>query len=115
MSLVLLRLGDGDAQNAVLEASTDSVVLNQTREVEAARELANAALGEPVPGLVGGLLGSLGLGLFLFLGGHDFIARLALAGLVFVLNSRLVRVSAFRLGLFSDSLCGRSVFDGSSG
>ena len=62
--LGLLGLGHGDAQDAVLEASRDGVMLHRRREVKGARELADAALGEPVL-----VLGRLGLGLRLLGGG----------------------------------------------
>jgi hypothetical protein len=110
--LVLLSLGDDDGEDAILEVGADLVLVHAGWEVEAARELANTALGEPVLGLVGRLaaLHFRGLG-----GGGTggcaccLGARLVRLGLVFVFDSRLARV----LGLLTlgDSTAHSSVLE----
>lgn len=62
--LVLLGLGDGDAEDTILEAGAHSVLVDSGREVEGARELAERSLGEPVLGVVDRLLLGLLLGSF---------------------------------------------------
>lgn len=80
---MLLGLGDHNGEDAVLEVGADGVLVNSSGEVEAARELANAALSEPVLGLVGRLLL---LGLLL-----GFLLRLLLGLLLLAsLAARLV-------------------------
>ena len=54
--LVLLGLGNNNAQDAILKLGRDVVLIDTSWEVEAARELAEGALGEPVLGLITGLL-----------------------------------------------------------
>jgi len=49
-ALVLLGLGDQDAENAVLHRGLDVVLVDASREAESAGELANAALRDPVLG-----------------------------------------------------------------
>jgi len=114
--LVLLGLGNNNGEDAVFEVGADLVLVHARREVEAARELANAALGEPVLGLVGRLValhfrwlgsGSAGWGV------RGLGARLVGLGLGFILNGRLARV----LGLLalSDSTAHGGVFELASG
>lgn len=98
--LVLLGLGHGDIENAVLEAGGDTFLLDAGGEAEAPRELANASLSEPVLGLVERLLGwrllvwSLGSDLLL-------VGRCVL-GLVLIFDGGLVRVATLSLFAFGD-------------
>jgi len=50
--LVLLGLGHLDAEDAVLHAGADSVLVNARGEVEASRKLSDTALRKPVLGVV---------------------------------------------------------------
>lgn len=85
--LVLLGLGNNNAQDAILKLGRDVVLIDTSGEVEAARELAEGALGEPVLGLITGLLLDL-LGLLVV---GDFGALVSL-GLGLILNLGVVRV-----------------------
>lgn len=53
---MLLSFGDSDAEDTILEAGRDSIVVDTRREVEASGELADTALGEPILGMVGFIL-----------------------------------------------------------
>jgi hypothetical protein len=109
--LVLLGLGHNNAQDAILEFSRDILLVDMGGEVKAARELADGALSEPVLRLVSGLL--LGhLGLLLMLG--YFGASLVGSGLLFILNSSVVRVLMFLTAL-GDSTLFLTALDKSSG
>jgi hypothetical protein len=113
--LVLLGLGNNNGEDAILEVGADLVLVHARREVEASRELANAALGEPVLGLVGRLvalhfrwLGSGGAGWSV----RGLGARFVGLGLGFVLNGCLARVSG--LLALSDSTA-HAIFELASG
>jgi len=54
--LVLLRLGDDNGEDTILEGGAHCVLVHPGREGEAAGELANVALRQPVFGIVGLLL-----------------------------------------------------------
>lgn len=54
--LTLLSFGDVNAENAILHLGADVVLIDAGWEVEAAGELADAAFGEPVLGVVLGLV-----------------------------------------------------------
>lgn len=105
--LVLLSLGDDNAQDTILEAGRDVLVLDAGGEVEGAGELADAALGEPVLGVVDGLLLLLLLGNFVVglvvvavgaLVGDVLPAGLAGLGLLLILDGGLLRGAPGRLG-----------------
>jgi len=53
---VLLSFGHDNGQNAILEVGSHFVLIDAVGEIEPARKLVNAALSEPVLGLVGDLL-----------------------------------------------------------
>jgi len=106
--LVLLGLGDDDAQDTILEGSRDGVLVDAGGEVEAARELAKAALSEPVLGRVGRLLLDLLLGLL-----NDFGALLVGLGLSLILNCGVVRALAVVAAL-GDGTARGSVFNQTS-
>lgn len=93
--LVLLGLGDNNAQDSVLESSRDVVLVDACGEVEAARELAKGALGEPVLGLVSGLLLTL-LGVFVL---GDLIAAFVRGGFLLILDGSVVGVLVFLMFL----------------
>ncbi|KAI6770593.1 hypothetical protein HG530_005222 [Fusarium avenaceum] len=107
--LVLLGFGDNNAQNAVLESSRDVVLVDASGEVEAARELAEGTLGEPVLGLVSGLLLTL-LGVFVL---GDLIAAFVRGGFLLILNGSVVGVLVFLMFLttLSDSALVFSTLD----
>jgi hypothetical protein len=109
-SLVLLSLGHGDIEDAVLEAGGDTFLLDATGKAEAARELANASFGEPVFGLVDGLLGVLSGNLLL-------VGRCVglVLGLGLIFNSGLVRVATLSLLAFGDGAAHRSVLEVAAG
>ena len=98
--LVLLGLGDSDAEDAISEASAHGVLINSGWEVESAGEFAERSLSEPVLGLVGrlgrGLLLDLLLGLLSF---GNLRARLVGNRFIFVLNGGLMGVGL--VGLFA--------------
>lgn len=107
--LVLLGLGDRDGQDSVLEVRGDALLLDACGEAEAARELADAALREPVLGLVGGLLL-----LRCLLGGRgsgDLL--LGLVGLVF--DGRLVRVATLLAALGDGAAGGVAILEVAGG
>jgi len=107
--LVLLGLGDNDAQDTIVEFSRDVVLINTSGEVEASRELAEAALSEPVLGLVSGLLLNL-LGLLLV---GDLSASLVSLGLLLVLDGGVVGVLVF-FAVLSDGASSFSALDEAS-
>lgn len=94
-SLMLLGLGHRDAEDAVLEVGGDTLLLHACREAEAARELSNAALREPVLGLINWLL-LVGRLILRLADSGDLLLGLA-SGLVF--DSRLVGVAALLAAL----------------
>lgn len=106
---MLLGLGDNDAQDAIVEFSRDVLLVDTSWEVEAARELAETALGEPVLGLVSGLLLDL---LRLFLVG-DLGAGLMSLGLLLILDSCVVGIVF--LAVVGDGASGFSALDEASG
>lgn len=108
--LVLLGLGDNDAQDTIVEFSRDVFLINTSGEVEAAREFAEAALGEPVLGLVDGLLLNF-LGLFMV---GDLGAGLVSLGLLLVFDGGVVGVAVF-LAVISDGASGFGALDETSG
>lgn len=108
--LVLLGLGDNDAQNTIVEFSRDVFLVYTSGKVEAARELSEAALGEPVLGLVVRLLLNL-LGLFVV---GDLSAGLVSLGLLLIFDSGVVGVVVF-LVVIGDSASGFSALDEASG
>jgi hypothetical protein len=96
---VLLGLGHNDTEDTVLKAGRDGILVDACGKVEAARELANAALSKPVLGLVGWLLGLLVL--------LDDLLEARLVGL------RLGLV--FDCGLVAGAVLALALSDGSSG
>jgi hypothetical protein len=108
--LVLLGLGDNNAQDTIVEFSRDVVLVYTSGEVEAARKLAEAALGEPVLGLVSKLLLNL-LGLFLV---GNLSAGLVSLGLLLILDSGVMGAAVF-LVVVGDSASGFSALDEASG
>lgn len=92
-----LLLGDGDVQDTVAEASEHGLGIYVTREVEAASELADAALGNPVFGaILGSLLATL------FRGRADLGEALLLdRGLVVALRGLLARGDGPALSLLN--------------
>jgi hypothetical protein len=109
--LVLLGLGNNNAQDTVLKLGRDVVLVDTSGEVEAARELAEGALGEPVLGLITGLLLDL-LGLLVV---GDFGALVSF-GLGLVLNFGVVRVLVLIVALaLSNGALGLRALDEASG
>lgn len=101
-----LSLGDQDAQDTVLEAGLDSVLVNSGREGEGTVELSNGALADPVFRLAGvflllgntlllGLLGDLvaRLGWIVLNGG--LVAELLLFGVLAILDETLWALALF--------------------
>lgn len=104
---MLLGLGDRDAQDTILEASRDAVLVNPRGEAERAGKLANAALGEPVLGVVHGRAG---VGARV---AHNLEAILLLdAGVVLISHGGLVR-SGRGGGLLDRCGSGRRLLDSS--
>lgn len=107
---MLPSLGDDNAQDTILEAGRDVLVLDAGGEVEGAGELADAALGEPVLGVVDRLLlllllllGNFVVGLVVAVAlgalvGDVLPAGLAGLGLLLILDGGLLRGAPGRLG-----------------
>ena len=115
-SLVLLSLGHGDVEDAVLEAGGDPFLLDASREAEAAGELANASFGEPVFGLVDWLLG--GRRRIGVLSGNLLLVGRCVGlvlGLGLIFDSGLVRVATLSLLAFGDGAAHRSVLEVAAG
>jgi len=85
---LLLGLGCHNVEDAVLKACGHRFLVDRSREVEATGKLADAALIEPVLGLVDGLLG---LGLFLL---SSLSAGLVWDGLVYFLTGLLAPLAS---------------------
>lgn len=109
--LVLLGLGNNNAQDTILELGRDVVLVDTSGEVETARELAEGALGEPVLGLITRLLLDL-LGLLVV---GNFGALVSL-GLGLILNLGVVRVLVLVVTLaLANSALGLGALDEASG
>jgi hypothetical protein len=109
--LLLLSLGHDHTEDTVLEVGGNSVLVDAGREVEAARELSDAAFGEPVLGLVGGLLGLLMLRLL-----HDLLeAGFVRLGFGLIFDGSLVAVAVPTRLALGDGTSGGVVFDGATG
>lgn len=107
--LVLLGLGNNDAQDTIVELGRNVVLINSSGEVEASRELAEAALGEPVLGLISRLL----LNLIVLLLVGDLSASLVGLGLLLTLDGSVVVVLVLLTTL--DSALGFVALDEASG
>lgn len=107
--LVLLGLGNNDAQDTIAELGRNVVLINSSGEVEASRELAEAALGEPVLGLISRLL----LNVIVLLLVGDLSAGLVGLGLLLILDGSMVVVLVLLTAL--DSALGFVALDEASG
>lgn len=106
---MLLGLGHRDAENAILEIGSYTVLLNAGGEAEAASEFADAALREPILGLVDGLL--LSRGSLLRVMGDDLLLAFAGLRLGLVLNSRLMRMAALLSAALGDGTAHSGVLE----
>lgn len=104
------RLGNDNVEDAVCKAGRHTILVDTSGEVESARKLADASLGEPVFSRVGRLLlGGVGLDHLAFGGGGG------VSSLVFVLDSSLVRrLGALMLARLSDGAALGRVFESTS-
>ena len=109
--LLLLSLGHDHAEDTILEVGGHSVLIDAGREVEAARKLSDAAFGEPVLGLVSGLLGILLLRLL-----HDLLeAGFVRLGFGLIFDGSLVAVAVPTRLALGDGTSGGVIFDGATG
>jgi len=108
--LVLLGLGNNNAQDTIVELGRNVVLINSSGEVEASRELAEAALCEPVLGLISRLL----LNVIVLLLVGDLSAGLVGLGLLLILDGSVVVVLVL-LAALGDSALGFVALDEASG